>query len=211
MRKRIARIRRRSRRRIEKWKQALGHRIDDERRERAKRIRKLRKEHQEAGVAFAMFDSIDLDEIPKDAAALAGYVNGFWPTYGELGRRFPEAKILSIAVTSSAAAECLDIEPGDATNADVPAWLEHKATVDKPVLYTFLSNAQPLIDYLEARGIPRSSYRLWIAHWTGHAHICGPSCGSGFDDVAEATQWTDKSGGRNLDESLCSAKFLEHR
>lgn len=211
MRKRIARIRRRSRRRIEKWKQALGHEIADERRERQDRIRKLRQKHDDAGEPFRLFDSIELEEIPDDAEAVAGYVNGFWPTFGQLERSFPKAKLLSIAVTSSAAAECLDIEPGDAENADAPLWLRAKATVDKPVLYTFLSNAQPLIDYLETRGIPRSSYRLWVAHWTHKPHLCGPSCGSGFDDVADATQFTDKSGGRNLDESLCSPLFLEHR
>lgn len=207
---RIRRVRRRYHRRVEAWRQALSDRIDREERERDERIRELRKKQRDKGKPFSMFDSIDLSQIPAGIEApdaVAGYTGGSWPTYAELTRRWPKARHLSIAVRSADAARCLDVEPGDATNADVPAWIESKAQ-GRPIIYTFLSNAQVLVNYLAAHGIDRDKYDLWIAHWTSTPHICGPSCGFGLRGVADATQFTDHSGGRNLDESLCAADFL---
>lgn len=207
---RIRRVRRRYHRRVEAWRQALSDRIDREERERDERIRELRRKQRDKGEPFTMFDSIDLSQMPAKIVrpdAAAGYTGGAWPTFPEIVRRYPDAHHLSIAVRSADAAECLDVEPGDATNEDVPGWIESKAQGKRPVIYTFLSNAQVLVNYLAAHGIDREEYDLWIAHWTGKPHICGPSCGFGLRGVADATQFTDHSGGRNLDESLCAADF----
>lgn len=208
---RIRRVRRRYHRRVEAWKQALEDRIDHAEAEKDDRIREIRRRQHEAGKPFSMWDSIDLSQMPSAIVkpdAAAGYTGGSWPTYAEITRRWPDARHLSIAVRSADGAVCLDVEPGDATNADVPEWLRSKAQGKRPKIYTFLSNGQPLVDYLAGHGIKRSSYDLWIAHWTGKPHICGPGCGLGLRTVAEATQFTDHSGGRNLDESLCAATFL---
>lgn len=162
------------------------------------------------GQPFRMFDSITLDAIPKDAGAVAGYVNGAWPTFAEVQKRWPKAKHLSIAVTSSANAECLDVEPGDATPADAAAWVKRQIArgVKKPVVYTSVSQAQTLLAALAKGGIKRSDVRLWTAHYSGKPHLCDSSCGFGFLSKADATQFTDHSGGRNLDESYCAAGFL---
>lgn len=157
-----------------------------------------------------MFDSVNISMIPKDAPAVAGYVNGRFRTWQALGQHFPNAHRLSIAVSSDADAECLDVEPGDATNGVAAGWLERQLRrgVKRPVVYTSLSNAQALVDVLAAAGHKRSSYRLWTAHYTHLPHICSRACGLGFEGRADATQWTDKALGRNLDESRCGSSFF---
>lgn len=156
-----------------------------------------------------MFDSINLDQIPADAPAVAGYVGGNWPTYAQLAKRFPKARRLSIAVASSQDAECLDVEPGDATNDTAPRWVQRQLArgVKKPVVYTSASNVKALLASLAVHGIQRSEIRLWTAHYTFHPHVCGPQCGFGIATTADATQWTDKALGRNLDQSLCARSF----
>lgn len=158
-------------------------------------------------MTLTMFDSIDLTQIPSNAEAVAGYVNGKWPTYHELGSKFPKAHKLSIAVTADHDAECLDIENGDATNADAPAWVKRQK-VTKPVVYTSVSNAEALLKELAAAGIQRDHIRLWTAHYTMKAHICDSKCGFGFMGAADATQYSDKALGRNLDASLVSDGFF---
>jgi hypothetical protein len=71
-----------------------------------------------------------------------------------------------------------------------------------------LSNASSLLNTLAGAGIKRSDIRLWTAHYTFKPHRCTAACGFGFTGTADATQWTDKSLGRNLDESLCDDEFL---
>lgn len=157
-----------------------------------------------------MYDSVNLGEIPLSARAVAGYVNGWWPTF-KLLARFPTAKRLSIAVTASADARCLDVEKGDATNDQAAAWVKRQRGrgVRHPVVYTFLANAQPLVDTLARAGLhPDIHYLLWTAHWTKAPHICTAACGNGFRDRAHATQYDDKALGRNLDVSLCAPGFF---
>jgi hypothetical protein len=113
-------------------------------------------------------------------------------------------------VSYSANAECLDVEPRDATNAVAPAWVKRQIArgVKRPVIYTSVSNARVLLNTLAQEGIGRDDIRLWTAHYTGKAHRCSPACGFSFNTTADATQWTDKSLGRNLDESLCDDRFF---
>lgn len=155
-----------------------------------------------------MYDSVDVSTIPDNPEAVAGYVGGSWPNYTTLVAKFPKAHHLSIAPQATMDAECLDVEPFDATNDQVVGWYNRQKArgVAVPVIYTSASNLQALIDVLSAAGVPRSHYRLWSAHYTFSAHVCGPAtCGY---PQADATQWTNKSMGRNLDESLCSEAFF---
>lgn len=161
-----------------------------------------------------MFDSITPAEIPAKAEAVAGYVGGKWPTFAGLAKSHPGAHRLSIAIAADEAADCLDVEKGDATPAQAPTWLRSRATshaTPKPVLYTSVSLADELIATMQAAGIPRSSYLLWTAHYTKVPHLCGPACdGAGvtFKGHADATQYDDKALGRNLDVSLVRAGFF---
>lgn len=158
-----------------------------------------------------MYDSITLDAIPADTPAVAGYVNGHWPTYNETVRRWPGAKHLSIAVTANADAECLDVETGDATIGQAAAWVKRQQArgVWRPVVYTSLSNAAALLASLNASGISRSDIRLWTAHYCvpRKEHLCSPSCGAGMPTTADATQWDDRAQSRNLDQSITADGF----
>lgn len=150
-----------------------------------------------------MYDSIEVAVIPANAEAVAGYINGKWPTYRELLLRFPKAKHLAITVDASANAECLDIESGDATIDDAPAWVRsqiHRG-VWKPVLYTSFDNVPALNKAMSDAGIHRSEYRIWSAHYVDEPHL---------DEGCDATQYTDKALGRNLDASLCSGSFFKY-
>ncbi len=155
-----------------------------------------------------MYDSIDISQIPPKAQAVAGYVGGKWPTYAQLVKEFPDAHKLSIAVNSSEDADCLDIETGDASVADAKPWAERqvKRGVHRPVFYTSLSNVNLLVQTLTAGGWDREAYRLWVAHYTAHAHLCGPS--EGISVAADATQYNNRALGRNLDVSLCADDFF---
>lgn len=157
---------------------------------------------------WAMYDSVDVATVPAHANAVAGYVGGSWPTYAALVRRFPHAEHLSIAVNAGEEAECLDCEAGDATPAQVPEWVRHQLArgVAKPAVYCSLSVVVEVLNELTRAGIKRSQIRLWTAHYTYTPHICGPH--DGCSTNADATQWTDRALGRNLDESLCSDSFF---
>lgn len=156
-----------------------------------------------------MYDSVDLSQIPSGAPAVAGYVGGHWPTYPQLAKRFPHARRVSIAVNASEDAECLDVEAGDARPDQAPAWLarQKQRGLKRPRIYCSVSAAQTVIDTLAKAGHPRSTYRLWTAHYTGSPHVCGPNCGFGFRSTADATQYTDKALGRTLDASHCAPSF----
>lgn len=158
----------------------------------------------------SMFDSTDIDQIPPNAPAVAGYVDGQWKTFRKLQGKFPNARKVSIAVQAKTDADVLDVERLDATNAEAAAWVKRQWTlgVKRPILYTSVSNWKPLADELARNGVKHrsygKSYKRWSAHYTYKAHRCGKSCGMPGLWRAGATQWTDKALGRNLDESLVS-------
>lgn len=164
---------------------------------------------------FVMYDSVDTAEIPSHANAVGAYAGGNFPTYMSVKRGWPHAHVLSIAVNSGehrcadgTAIECLDIEPGDATPSLAPAWFHAQRSigVKRPCFYGSLSWVPQIEAALHGAGIARHEYRVWSAHYTFHAHICGPQCG--LSTSADATQWTDRALGRNLDESLCNGAFF---
>ena len=162
----------------------------------------------------AMFDSVNVAEIPENAKAVAGYVDGQWQTIPELDKKFPHAHKVAIAVFAKDNARCLDIEQGDATNAEAAEWVRRQWThgVKRPILYTSVSNWKALQAELAAAGIKRrpygKSYRRWSAHYTYHEHRCGRRCGMPGLGRAGATQWTNKALNRNLDQSACARSFL---
>lgn len=159
------------------------------------------------------YDSVTLGTVPSDAQALAGYTSGFWPTYGPMRTQFPKlakaGRIMSIAVNVEHDADVLDCEPRDATPDQVPAWVERQLArgVKRPVVYSSVSEYPQILAQLKANGISRNEIRIWTAHY-GHEHLCSAKCNDfGFTDLADATQWTDKALGRNLDQSLCQDEF----
>lgn len=157
-----------------------------------------------------MYDSVTLTEIPRYAEAVAGYTSGRWPTFPQLAAMWPKAHRLSIAVSAEHDADCLDIENGDASPAQAPAWVRRQKAhgLHVPTVYCSVSSLETVLGVLRAAGIGRGAVRVWTAHYTNVPHRCGPSCGFGVLTAADATQFTNRALGRNLDASLVSAAFF---
>jgi hypothetical protein len=162
-------------------------------------IRALRPQPPTSNVT--MYDSIEVATVPSGATAVAGYVGGKWPTYDALVKAFPTAQHVSIAIAASEDADCLDIENGDATPDEAPAWVRRQQArgVKRPKLYASVSVWPEIEFFLKRAGIKRSEYVKWGAHYTGV-----PRLESDFD----AIQYTDAALGRNLDASLCAPSFF---
>lgn len=152
---------------------------------------------------ITMFDSVDVSQLPSGPYSYAGYVNGHWPTYAAVKAKFPNASVLSIAVSANADAECLDVERGDAVNADAPGWVKRQqgGGIQLPTLYTSVSNMDALLHVLIQSGISRNSVSLWSAHYGSGEHICGPGTCRLTSTLMDGTQWNNRAMGRNLDQS----------
>lgn len=176
-----------------------------------RRRRAIRRLLAEQG-SIVMFDDVDVSLIPPDAPAVAGYVDGSWPTFEALKASHPHAHRLSIAVSAEHDAHCLDVETGDASPDDVPGWIRRQqaswAGEDwRPAVYASKAIVPAVIASCQAAGIGRGEYRVWSADWTYQPHICSPSsCGASFE--ADSTQFSDRYNGVSLDASLCSSTFL---
>lgn len=157
-----------------------------------------------------MYDSVTVDQIPSDATAVAGYVDGNYRTFPALRRGWRKANKLSITVNSLQNAACLDVETGDAPVSQVIGWVrrQRQQTLNgRPVIYASRDTMPQVLDALRRAGIGRRDVRLWSAHYGIGPHVCSAvSCGAAF--TADATQWTDKALGRNLDESLLADDFF---
>lgn len=159
---------------------------------------------------IVMYDSTNIGDIPRNAQAVIGYVGGnpAYTQYDAAKKRFPKAYVLGLAVASRYDAEGVDVEKGDVPNNLVPMWVKRqmKRGVKKPVVYTSASNVAPLIKLLAANGIMRKQVRILSAHYNYKKHICSPAvCGY---PQADGTQWTNRSGGHHLDESLLKDDFF---
>lgn len=166
-------------------------------------------------MTLRMLDSVTVANLPNGADAYAGYIDGAFQTYHALAARFRgHAHLLSIAVFASGNAECLDIETGDATPGQAPAWVrrQHGRGIRRPVLYASASTMGTVSTTLHRAGLARSSYRLWSAHYNGHAHICGPgTCAFPGVPACDGTQWRDNAPGVNgtkIDESRLAGDFF---
>jgi hypothetical protein len=155
------------------------------------------------------YDSVDASRLPGDTAFMAGYVDGRWPSLAGMRRRFPHASWLSVAVQSTDDAMVLDVESGDASPVQAAGWVrrQHRAAVLRPCLYLSLARIPELERALAAAKIPRSTVRIWSAHYTGHAHICSSACGVPMEERPGATQFLSDQE-RDIDVSLSTAGWF---
>lgn len=155
---------------------------------------------------IVLYDAVDLDQIPADAHAVAGYVDGYhtWPEIAGNGR-FPHA-IHRLAITIHGAdAHAADYEQGAMVPSMAPDWHRRQVArgVRHPIHYASRVGWMPaVVEALTRARIPRSSYHLWLADWTDSPH-----CPPGFDGC----QWTNRGGpGRAADESLVHDDFFDY-
>jgi hypothetical protein len=159
-----------------------------------------------------MYDDVRADLIPADALYVAYYVNGRYANGTAIRKRLPHARLLSIAVTAGADAECLDIETGDARPDQAPAWVKRQLArgVDRPVCYANRSTMPAVISALRKAGIRRNQVRLWVADYTFRSHFPVLRWGL-LPTQADGCQWTDRSHGRSLDQSVLRDDFFGAR
>jgi hypothetical protein len=154
-------------------------------------------------MSITMYDSVTVANLPRGAQAYAGYVDGNYANFGSLP---PAAHKLDIAVFASDNATCLDVEPGNATNADVYSWFlrQMQRGVWRPVVYTNGGNIDAMVATMTANGFSRSTYRLWSAHYTNQ-HICGPSTCGICHTACDGTQWASNN---SYDTSVLNDGFF---
>lgn len=161
--------------------------------------------------SLLMFDDVDVAKLPSGYTAYAGYVNGRYANVSQIRAKFPSANVLAIDVNgSNTTADCLDIEPGDASNNTAVGWVRDKIAAGHKliVLYTSAGNVNALVSVLTAAGISRASYKLWSAHYGAGSHCCGPSTCKLTYWACDATQFTSTAMGENLDESVLADGFF---
>lgn len=157
-----------------------------------------------------MFDDVNVSLIPRDAKYVAYYLDGIYNTEAAVREQFPHATLVSIAVFPQDDAEMLDVENGDATIADIYAWLNRQLArgVYRPIIYISGGRVDQMMLTMNANGFKRDQYRINSAHYTGTPHICGPdSCGV-CQEQCDGTQYTDHADGSSLDESLLSYEVV---
>jgi hypothetical protein len=126
-----------------------------------------------------MYDAVDVAAIPQDAGMVAGYVDGGYVTWGELARRFPHARKVSITTTGASVADVIDVESGDATPATSVDWVVRmRALKRRPILYTSSGNLGAVEAQFHARKVAPPFY--WIADWTGEPHLYSGSVGTQY-------------------------------
>jgi hypothetical protein len=179
-----------------------------------------------------MYDSSHADTIPADAPAAAGYVDRS-KSFGPIRDKVPHAHLMSIATHAENDADCLDVEDGLATPDQIPKWYQRQRdrNVARPVIYANASDMTAVLAELKGASIPRSSVRLWSAHYRKNAaqmkalsqqegaqavekinreaaHICGPDTCRLVMVPMDGTQFTSWAHNVDLDQSLLRDDFF---
>jgi len=117
-----------------------------------------------------MYDSVNANNLPANGDLYAGYVGGNWPNFIEISKKFPKKRVVSIAVQANEDAQVLDIESGDATPDQAPAWVNRMRFNGRkrPTIYTSRSNMSAVIAALDAAKVAHPDF--WIADWTNSPH-----------------------------------------
>ena len=116
----------------------------------------------------------------------AGYGRGTFTNISSVEADFPGKKYVSISPYVTTGVDCLDIETGDAVPSDAPAFVHSWVRVNttKPLLYANGSTMPYVENALNAAGIPRVNYGLWVAAWDNDPVIPG-----GFDAIQYASTY----------------------
>jgi hypothetical protein len=116
-----------------------------------------------------MFDSVTPSNIPVNAHAVAGYVNGRYAWSAAEFDLFSDAILVRhISVQAVPAGDTLDVETGDATPAQAPGWVAERRShgVANPWVYCSLAVWAAVIGEFRTQNIPEPEY--WIAAYPGN-------------------------------------------
>jgi hypothetical protein len=133
-----------------------------------------------------MYDAVNWKAIPPGQDPVAGYLDGkdsAWPA--EAWAAFPGAK--KITVLGDLSADIADCETEDLTDQQAADWYKQTGKI----VYRQRSGLQTLLDL----GVPID--HVWVADWTGQAHLYPGSWGTQYANPAFT--------GRDYDLSLLAA------
>ena len=130
-----------------------------------------------------MADSVTAADLPVGYDFYAGYVNGLYANMAQIERRFPDSKVIGISVTVANNGTVLDVEKGDATPAQAPAWVQMRRQAGIiPWVYCSESVWPAVQQAFSAQGIAPPLY--WIAAYPGPGPVLYPG--------SIAHQWADQ-------------------
>jgi len=119
-----------------------------------------------------MYDAVTPENIPRNAAMVAGYLNGPYAWTWNDWNMFPNAVKVRISVRANYPdGHVLDVEPGDATPEEAPEWvrLRRISGLAMPTIYCNLSTWPAVRNAFLRRAMPEPLY--WIAHYDGKFNI----------------------------------------
>lgn len=116
-----------------------------------------------------MYDAVTAANIPSSAAMVAGYVDKIRlePWTAADWARFPNAvKVQIVKKATTNAGHVLDVEPGDATPAEAPGWVQLRRVAGAdPTVYCNSSTWAAVQAAFTSAGIAQPHY--WIARYDG--------------------------------------------
>lgn len=158
-----------------------------------------------------MYDGVTPSRIPADATMVAGYVDGRYANISAIRKRFPKALVVPIAVFASTnAGVVLDVEPGDATPAQAPGWVQRRraAGVD-PTVYCS-AYAWPAVQAaFRHAGVAEPHY--WIADYDNDPTVPVGAVAkqyrdtAGYDVSAVRSYWPGVDPKPNPEDEVLSA------
>jgi hypothetical protein len=166
-----------------------------------------------------MADSItpaNLTNLPFEADAFLGYVDGRWPDYAAIAAAHGNKPCYGLTVFGNpGAGDGTDSEPGNVSIAGCVTSTKGELArgVDRPIVYCPASWAAQMVAAHTAAGIDRAKYRLLTAHYGGPTatgapiagmHICGPAT-CGYGPGSDGTQWQSLN---TYDRSILAPDFL---
>lgn len=139
-----------------------------------------------APVPQTAYDSTNPFAIPVNAEVVCGYVDGIYVWSQVAWARFPNSLKVTIAVSAQTDADVLDVETGDASPDEAPAWaVRQRERGANPTVYcSRLATWPPTLAAFQDAGVAQPQY--WIADYTDAAHLVpGSVC----------TQWSGTTTG----------------
>lgn len=138
-----------------------------------------------------MYDSVNWQAIPGDAAYIAIYRTGdYVAPWDEVQAKYPNARLLGIDVTGvDYEAGTLDVEKGDATPQAVPNWVARRleAHQNAVVCRVYCSESTwPAVAHEVSNLSPfqRGQIRYWIANWSDGPVIPGGADACQYEHTA---------------------------
>lgn len=150
-----------------------------------------------------MYDSTTWSQIPRDAAIVAGYIDGLYAWPDTAWNSFPSAQKVTITVLGTKGAKVADCETGDLTPEQAANWAVGELwNLRRPTIYSNRSTWPAVCQALESLHVRVDDVDWWAADPTGTPHLVEGS-------VATQYAWNQlgQTGGRNVDISLTNGQW----